>query len=94
MYHCISNYRSQSSKPESSFHQQHREVSACNPLEQTGPDYEEVVELRRNRSYEFRKNFEMREDSSMYQSQSSEPESSSHQQQQTTAVYDKPPMQQ
>ena len=92
VYHCIHYYRSQSSKTESSFHQQHKAVSACNPLQQTGPDYEEVVELRRNRSYEFRKNFEMREDTSMYhdQSQSSEPESSSHQQQQTTAVYEKP----
>ena len=90
VYHCISNHRPQSSKTESSAHQQHKAVSACNTLQQTGPEYEEVVELRRNRSYEFRKNFDMREDTSMYQSQSSEPESSSHQQQQTTAVYEKP----
>ena len=90
VYHCIHYHRSQSSKTEPSSHQQHKAVSACNPLQQTGPEYEEVVELRRNRSYEFRKNFEMREDTSMYQSQSSEPESSSHQQQQATAVYEKP----
>ena len=90
VYHCISNRRSQSSKLESSSYQQPQTVSACNPLQQTGPEYEEVVELRRNRSYEFRKNFEMREDSSMYQSQSSEPESFTHQQQQTSAEYEKP----
>ena len=90
VYQCIHYHRSQSSKTESSSHQQHKAVSACNPLQQTGPEYEEVVELRRNRSYEFRKNFDMREDTSMYQSQSSKPESSSHQQQQTTAVYEKP----
>ena len=90
VYHCIHYHRSQSSKTESSSHQQRKAVSACNPLQQTGPEYEEVVELRRNRSYEFRKNFDMTADTSMYQSQSSEPESSSHQQQQATAVYEKP----
>ena len=87
VYHCISNHQSQSSKTESSSHQQHKAVSVCNLLEQTVPEYEEVVELRRNRSYEFRKNFDMTADTSMYQSQTSEPESSSHQQQQTSAKY-------
>lgn len=89
LFYCISKHQSQSSKPEPSSHQQQQAVV---PQQRAGPEYEEVVELRRNRSYEFRKNFEMREDTSMYhdQSQSSEPESSSHQQQQTTAVYEKP----
>ena len=90
MYHCIEYCQSQSSKTESSFHQQHKVVSGCNPLEQTVPEYEEVVELRRNRSYEFSKNFKMRADTSMYQSQSSEPESFAHQQQQNSAEYEKP----
>ena len=52
VYHCISYHRSQRSKLESSSHQQQKEVSACNPLQLTGPEYEEVVELRQNRSYE------------------------------------------
>ena len=40
-YHCISNHRSQSSKP----------VSASNQLQQTGPEYEEVVVLSENVAY-------------------------------------------
>ena len=90
VYHCIHNHRSQSSKSDLSSHQQQKAVSAFNPLYQTSPEYEEVVELRRNKSYEFRPNIEMRADTRMHQSQSSEPESSSHQQQQTNAEYEKP----
>ena len=41
LYHCISNHQSQSSKP----------VSASNQLQQTGPEYEEVVELSENVAY-------------------------------------------
>ena len=38
LYHCISNHQSQRTKP----------VSASNQLQQTGPEYEEVVELSEN----------------------------------------------
>ena len=66
LYHCISNHRSQSSKPESSSqhqqpqavplsHQQPQSVSSSNPLTETGPEYEEVVKLRKNVSYELTK---------------------------------------
>lgn len=49
LYHCVSKHRSQSSKPETSLHQQR----------QTGPEYEEVfvtsavekIELRENMAY-------------------------------------------
>ena len=87
VYHCISYHRPPTSKPETSSHQQQKEVSPCNPLQLTGPEYEEVVELRRNRSYEI---FKVRENMSKHRSQSSEPESSSHQQQQTRAEYEEP----
>ena len=32
-----------------------QEVSSSNPLPQTGPEYEEVVKLRKNASYELTK---------------------------------------
>ena len=38
LYHCISHHRSQCTKP----------VSASNQQQQTGPEYEEVVELSEN----------------------------------------------
>ena len=87
VYHCISNHRPRTSKPESSSHQQQKEVSASNPQQLTGPEYEEVVELRRNRSYEI---FKLRENISKHQSQTSEPESFPHQQQQMGAEYEEP----
>ena len=40
-YHCISHHRSQSAKP----------VSASNQQQQTGPEYEEVVDLSENLAY-------------------------------------------
>lgn len=53
VFYCISKHRSQSSKLESpSFQQQQQPVLSSNPLQQTGPEYEEVVELRQNRAYE------------------------------------------
>ena len=86
----ISNDRSQSSKPESTSHQQQNVASASNPLQKIGPEYEEVVELKKNKAYELRPNIEMRANISMLQSQGSEPESSSQQQQQASAEYEKP----
>ena len=41
LYHCMSHQQSQSAKP----------VSASNQLQQTGPEYEEVVELSENMAY-------------------------------------------
>ena len=61
-------------------------MSASNPQQLTGPEYEEVVELRRNRSYEI---FKVRENISKHQSQSFELESFSYQQQQT-GKYEEP----
>ena len=55
LYHCVSKHQSQSSKLESSSHPQQQEVSSSNPLAQTGPEYEEVVKLRKNASYELTK---------------------------------------
>ena len=86
VYHCISYHRSRRSKLELSSHQQQKEVSACNPQQLTGPEYEEVVELRPNRSYEI---FKVRGNISKHRSQSSELESFSHQQQ-TGAEYEEP----
>ena len=48
VYQCISKHQSQSSKPESSFHQQQQ----TEVLQQrAGPEYEEVVELKENVAY-------------------------------------------
>ena len=88
VYHCIHNHRLKNSKPKSPSNQHQDAVSASNPLQQTGPEYEEVVELRRNKSYEFRPNIEMRANISKLTSQSSKPESSSQQQQQTSTEYE------
>ena len=60
IHHCIIKHQSQNSKPESSSEQQqhqssyqeHPAVLSSNPLWQTGPEYEEVVELRQNAAYE------------------------------------------
>jgi len=52
-FYCISNHQShQTSKPETSSHQQQKAISLSNPLQQTGPVYEEVMELRQNTAYE------------------------------------------
>ena len=47
LFHCISKHRSQSSKPETSSHQQQATV----PQQRAGPEYEEVVELKENVAY-------------------------------------------
>lgn len=54
LYHCISKHQFQSSKTEPTFHQQQQTALTLNPLQQTGPEYEEVVELRQNMAYEMR----------------------------------------
>ena len=48
LFYCIGKYRSQSIKPETSSHQQRQAVV---PLQRTGPEYEEVVELKENTAY-------------------------------------------
>ena len=48
LFYCVSNYRRQSSKLESFSHQQPEAVSACNPLQQTSPVYEDVINPRQN----------------------------------------------
>ena len=48
LYHCISKYRSRSSKSSSKPQQP---VSSINPLQQTGPEYEEVIELSESMAY-------------------------------------------
>ena len=61
LYHCVNKYQCQNSKPESSFHKEQQSSfhqlpqSVPNPLPQTGPEYEEVVKLKRNVSYELTK---------------------------------------
>ena len=53
LFYCISKHRShQHFKPEPPFHQEQKAVSSSNPLQQTGPVYEEVIELRKNIVYE------------------------------------------
>ena len=53
VYHCISKLQSQGSKSESSpSHHQQQTISSSNPLQQTGPEYAEVIKLRQNRAYE------------------------------------------
>ena len=51
LVYCISKHRSQGSKPESSSHQQQLAASTTNPPKQTGPEYEEVIELSENMAY-------------------------------------------
>ena len=59
--HCVNKYQCQNSKPESSFYKEQQPAfrqlppSVANPLPQTGPEYEEVVKLRKNVSYELTK---------------------------------------
>ena len=48
LYHCISKYRSRSSKSST---KQQQPVSSINSLQQTGPEYEEVIELSESMAY-------------------------------------------
>ena len=53
LFYYISKHLSQQQlKPEPSFHQEQKIVSSSSPLQQTGPEYEEVITLRRNTVYE------------------------------------------
>ena len=53
LFYCISKHRShQHFKPEPSVHQEQKAISSSNPLQQTGPVYEEMIELRKNIVYE------------------------------------------
>ena len=52
IYHCIIKHQFKSFKPEPSPHQPQQAVPSSNPLQQTSPEYEEVVELKQNRAYE------------------------------------------
>ena len=47
IYHCIIKHQFKSSQQP-----QQQAVPSSNPLQQTTPEYEEVVELRHNRAYE------------------------------------------
>ena len=54
IYHCISKHRFQNCKPEpSSSHQQLQAVISSNALQQTDPEYTEVIKLKQNKAYEF-----------------------------------------
>ena len=53
LFYYISKHQSQQQlKPEPSFHQEQKIASSSSPLQQTGPEYEEVITLRRNIVYE------------------------------------------
>ena len=55
IYHCISKHRSHKIvKPETPSHQQHAQQTASpsNPLQQTSPEYADVIKLRKNKAYE------------------------------------------
>ena len=53
IYHCISKHRFQNCKPEpSSSHQQPQAVISSNALQQTDPEYTEVIKLKQNKAYE------------------------------------------
>ena len=49
LFYCISKHQSQSSKPETSSHQQQQQATV--PQQRAGPEYEEVVELKDNTAY-------------------------------------------
>ena len=65
LFYCISKHRSHIFKPESSSNQQQQEESisqqqpqsvlSSNPLPGTGPEYEVVVKMRKNKAYELTK---------------------------------------
>ena len=50
IYHCIIKHLFKSIKPDSSSHQQQQTELSSNPLQQIGPEYEEVVQLSQNRA--------------------------------------------
>ena len=61
LHHCIINHRRQTSKYVPSPHQQQQKtVSSSNPLQQTGPEYEEIMELGQNMAYKPVQTMELR----------------------------------
>ena len=52
IYNCVSKQRSQSPKPDSSLSHQQEQIVSSNSLQQTNPEYAEVIKLRQNRAYE------------------------------------------
>ena len=91
VFYCISKhqFKTISSKAEPSSHQQ-QQPTASNPPQQTCPEYEEVIEMRKNSSYGELTRMEKRAITSKHKPHTSEPESSSQQQQQTGADYEEP----
>ena len=78
VFYCISKhqFKSSSFKPEPSSHQpEQQEVTSSNPLQQTSPEYEEVLEMRKNTSYGELTKLEKRVIISQHEPQSYEPES-------------------
>ena len=91
VFYCISKhqFKSSSFKPEPSSHQpEQQEVTSSNPLQQTSPEHEEAVELRKNTSYGELTKLEKRAIINKHKPQSSEHESSPQEQQQTIAEYE------
>ena len=53
IYHCINKHRFQNCKPEPlSSRQQPQAVISSNVLQQTDPEYTEVIKLKQNKAYE------------------------------------------
>ena len=78
LFYCISKhqFKTSSFKPDPSSHQlEEQAVSSSNLLQQTSPEYEEVVEMRKNTSYGELKKLEKRAIINKHKPQSSEPES-------------------
>ena len=91
VFYCISKHQFKTicSKPEPSSDQQ-QQPATSNPLQQTCPEYEEVIEMRKNSSYGELTRMEKRAITSKHNPHTSEPVSSSQQQQQTGADYEEP----
>ena len=90
-FYCISKhqFKTISSKSEPLSPQQ-QQPATSNRLQQTFPEYEEVIEMRKNSSYGELTRLEKRAINSKHKPHTSEPESSSQQQQQTGADYEEP----
>ena len=78
LFYCISKhqFKTSSFKPDPSSHQlEEQAVSSSNLLQQTSPEYEEVVEMRKNTSYGELTKLEKRAINNKHKPQSFEPES-------------------
>ena len=91
VFYCISKHQfktiSSKSQPLSP---QQQQPATSNRLQQTFPEYEEVIEMRKNSSYGELTRMEKRAATSKHKPHTSEPVSSSQQQQQTGADYEEP----